>query len=328
MYKIQWFLPSSRRDYDNVVASQWIRAYQLWTPLEELGFLSEQFRPGSAADFLYLLRPKDDSQSDAWRQASKSGRKKIFDISTNYLSADTYGYKEVQISRRLRDYHLSLIRSADLVTCSSLYLADLAGRYNKNAVYVPDSVGPDFFRHNPSGLDSRDYDVAWVGVFAKFGDLERLIPMLESMNARLLVLTDNPLPARRILKRTSLRGFLVQRWKYRTAPSYVSRARIGLVPRSTESEYNLAVSSHKIAIFLSTGTPVVASPIPAYIHALERGGGFIARQDTDWRDAVGELLLDSGLWYLASSSAREEAAAFDTRKTAELLARHLESLMT
>ena len=72
-------------------------------------------------------------------------------------------------------------------------------------------------------------------------------------------------------------------------------ADIIISPKRLANGYEMGHTEYKIALGMAVGLPAIASPQPSYLEALADGGGIVARDASEWRDALARLAGDAAL---------------------------------
>lgn len=182
----------------------------------------------------------------------------------------------------------SAVAAADLVIAGNEYLADAASGISDSVVMIPSCVEPSEYiakaRYEVEGPPSG----VWVGSPSTERYLRRIsAPLMRwhrGTGLRLIVVSAG---------RASLGELdeMVTRvtWTPAAAATALAEADFGIMPLS-DDPYTRGKCAYKLLQYGATGLPVVASPVGANRLALERMGGFAARTDDEWADAIAAIV--------------------------------------
>lgn len=154
-------------------------------------FLPSQMSPESQAkaaadaDVIVFHRPDRKEKLEAARMLKKQGKKIVFDNDDTNKDHGGFKFNDYMDEARLKagveriDAALdSFIKEADLVTCSTKFLAEEYKKLNDNVVVLPNCIDPFYF-DEPKRNET---DIVRIGVTGSVGttaDLEVLKPIVE-----------------------------------------------------------------------------------------------------------------------------------------------------
>ena len=162
------------------------------------------------ADIIVFHRPEHQTKLDAMRLLKKEGKKIVFDNDDTVKDHGGFKFNEYMDENRLKHGMERLnnvldqaITEADLVTCSTEFLADEYRKLNKNVVVLPNCIDPFYF-DEPLKNES---DVVRIGITGSVGitsDMEVLKPIVEHYHkdkrVRLVLLSMPPKGEDKIMK--------------------------------------------------------------------------------------------------------------------------------
>lgn len=245
----------------------------------------------------------------------QAGKKIVFDnddtmnldISDPFYGLDEKGFK--QNKKKLNNVINNFVLNADLVTCSTEFLADEYRKINPNVVVLPNYIDPNDF-DEPLRNEGEKVRIGIVGSTAYHGDFDRIKDVLRTLDAdpkiQLVLMglmkTDpnNPKIAKVHKKELafweSLKNLEWTQWVPMT--EYYStlnelRLDIMLIPRR-ESYFNKAKSNLK---FLEAGMleiPVIASSFEnaPYENDINGVNGILIKNDDEWLEKIYLLAND------------------------------------
>lgn len=133
------------------------------------------------ADVVVFHRPNDDRCLEIAQKLREQGKKIVMDSDDTYKDVD--GHKFQYLLNRVDNYLDKFAEFADLVTCSTEFLAKEYRELNKNVVVLPNCVDPDMWPE-PLRNEGEKVRIGIVGSTAYESDLEEFKPVLEALNKR------------------------------------------------------------------------------------------------------------------------------------------------
>jgi glycosyltransferase involved in cell wall biosynthesis len=184
-----------------------------------------------------------------------------------------------------------LTRISSEVTVGNRHLADFAHSHNARVTVVPSSVDTD--RHLPPATRLEGpVRVGWTGSSTSQQHLESfapvLGPVLRQLGVQLRVHSDRP---------PQLPGVAHEwrPWSPSTEVEELAAFDIGIMP-TPDDGFSQGKGAMKALLYMATGIPVVASPIPASEDLIRDGeNGYLARTGSDWSHALTALVRDPSL---------------------------------
>ncbi len=144
-----------------------------------------QAKAAADADIIVFHRPDRKEKLEAARMLKKQGKKIVFDNDDTNKDHGGFKFNDYMDEERLKrgveriDEALdSFIKEADLVTCSTKFLAEEYKKLNDNVVILPNCIDPFYF-DEPKRNET---DIVRIGITGSVGttaDLEVLKPIVE-----------------------------------------------------------------------------------------------------------------------------------------------------
>lgn len=207
-----------------------------------------------------------------------------YDLSSNALVRRLLGHKIDEV-----------MRGAYCVVAGNGYLADRAASAGaKRIEIIPTVVDDD--RYDVARHDgNRQPVIGWIGSPAtedyvlEYGEL--LEKVCVANDARLLLVGAKDDAAERFTKIKPE----VMAWSEDTEAEAIARMDIGIMPLR-DSPWERGKCGYKIVQYMACGLPVVASSVGANIDIVDHGeNGFLASDETEWRDGLQRLIEDPRL---------------------------------
>lgn len=133
------------------------------------------------ADVVVFHRPNDDRSLEIAKLLRKQGKKIVMDNDDTYKNVD--GKKWVEILKKV-DHHLDEFgHFADLITCSTEYLADEYRKLNKNVVVLPNCIDPDVWPE-PLKNEGDKVRIGFVGSVTTSNDYGPIKETILELNKR------------------------------------------------------------------------------------------------------------------------------------------------
>lgn len=293
-------------------------------PLEELarrGHATEfrtflPFRPGRRPDTHVLVgqRISEEGPSRTWLAAAGDLRR-VYEIDDDLLAVDpssTAVFEHYRDPAR-RARILENIRSADAVTVSTDYLADVVrDQYGVTAPIfaLPNCIDPAVL-DLPPVIQSGPMTIGWSGSGTHRGDLEHVRQPLRRFlrrhpEVRLTLMGHD---YRQAVGAPDAR---VKGWRsiWDDAPGYMRELnwQVALAPLAS-TQFNRGKSAVRALEAAARGMVVIASDIEPYAGFVEHGRtGFLVRRDHQWLEFLEMLAADEGLRARMGAAARAQAA--------------------
>lgn len=287
--RVTWHSRLFSKNPDRVLASQWIRVFQLIEPLKALGVVPRINSGYLRSDVVVFSRAHRPFDLFIAKLLRRMGTKVVLDLVVNYFEPESE-YQTGQMGRNDQENAKKMIRHADAVICSSGEIAKSARRYHANVSYVPDSLDLEHFKAPEpfETVKTQELTLSWSGDHSKLRDIAPLFPAIRKSKLGLLIITNKVDWAKSYLEGFGVHAEVL-RWRHRTFPNSLRKSNIGIAYRELDA-YNKSHSNFKILAPMSQGLPVLASPLPSYQEALKGGGGLILDSLSAWE----EVLCDEG----------------------------------
>lgn len=197
-----------------------------------------------------------------------------------------------------------IARSASIIICGNDFLADHFNKYGK-VVVLPTAV--DATRFVPRVVHSLTQQViGWSGSSSGFKYLYAIEPALRVLLNRypsvLFKVISNSRP---IFKTLPLNQVVFELWKPEREAGVLQEFTVGIMPLEDDL-WARGKCSFKMLTYMSTGLPVVVSPVGMNLEILDQGPcGFAAKTSDDWVDAISLLLSNTTLACQMGMSGRQ-----------------------
>lgn len=258
-----------------------------------------------AVVFLKLAFGEYDEREALFFRLKESGVRVIFDVNVNYyeISGEFPAPGLKPMPRHMR-HALLLTQAADAVVADSTYIESLARRHSSRVFWVPDNVDMQHFRFQKRHGQASGLVLGWCGQAAKYHHLRIVLPVLKR-------LADLPGLRLRVISNAPPDFDLPLPWEFvpydfSSFPADILPCDVSISPKLLNNSYEMGHSEYKISTFMAQGIPVVASPQPSYLDAVEHGvNGFIASSDDEWLACLRELAADHALRAAMGAAAAE-----------------------
>lgn len=134
------------------------------------------------ADIVVFHRPNDQRSLDIAKLLRKQGKKIVCDNDDSYKHTDNlkFNYALKEVNFWLDEF----VKFADLVTCSTEFLAKEYRSSNKNVVVLPNCIDPDMWPEEPQRNDTDIVRIGLVGSVTLNDDYKPILPYLEKLKDR------------------------------------------------------------------------------------------------------------------------------------------------
>jgi glycosyltransferase involved in cell wall biosynthesis len=221
-----------------------------------------------------------------------------------------------------------IAKSASLVICGNNFLANHFSKFAEVAV-LPTAVDSVRFVPGNDKVSNRQQIIGWSGSSSGFKylySIENAIKELLSRFPALLfkVISDQE-PVFRSLSRERV---VFEKWTESREVEVLQEFTIGIMPLEDDL-WARGKCSFKMLTYMSTGLPVVVSPVGMNLEIMDQGPcGFVAKTIDDWVDTISLLLSNTTLACQMGMSGRQIIEAFYSRnviapKLAQLLMEQL-----
>lgn len=231
---------------------------------------------------------------------------------------------------RLRDWDkpAKLIQMAAHVVVGNNYLKGYACRYlarEDRISVVPTAVDTKVYKPAEEVETRRTVTVGWIGTPRGSNYLWWLLPVIRELASRYPQLEFKFVGA----KPFDAGGLPVEfkTWQLDEEVSNIQSFDIGIMPL-TDDEETRGKCGFKLIQYMSTGLPVVCSPVGANLDIVEQGcTGLFAASLAEWTDALVKLIEDPTLRRALARAGRERVIThYSVEATGPRLLRILESV--
>ncbi|PFO93199.1 hypothetical protein COD82_11320 [Bacillus cereus] len=147
--------------------------------------------------------------------------------------------------------------------------------------------------------------LVWVGTKGNLKHLENIIPQLEEAASKV----ENKKIVLKIISDGSInqatRNLIIKniKWDRQVAFEEMLNSHIGLMPL-IENEFTKGKCAFKAVQSIGCGLPVILSDVGMNKDVIEKGNGFLIKDDRKWVEAVLELATKKNVWKEKSDSSR------------------------
>ena len=134
------------------------------------------------ADIVVFHRPNDDRCRKIADHLKSQGKKIVFDNDDTYKGLDHMKLNDL-IFNKVSGEIDKFIQQADLVTCSTEYLAEEYRKLNPNVVVLPNCVDPEDWPE-PERNESGKVRIGLIGSVGMNGDTEEIRDILKNIGSR------------------------------------------------------------------------------------------------------------------------------------------------
>jgi glycosyltransferase involved in cell wall biosynthesis len=134
------------------------------------------------ADIVVFHRPNDDRSLAVAKELRAGGKKIVMDNDDTYKETDTRKFKDLLsgVDHWIDEFG----KFADMITCSTEFLADEYRKLNKNVVVLPNCIDPDMWPEEPQRNEDKKVRIGFVGSVAMNGDFEPMKEVLLALTKR------------------------------------------------------------------------------------------------------------------------------------------------
>lgn len=239
---------------------------------------------------------------------SLSGRPRLFDVDDAVWLSARFG----SVDR--------LVSGCDGVICGNEYLAEYFSRCNRSIHIVPTAVDARIWTPSTVGSQSTRRHIGWIGTRGNLKYLEQIENALTRVldrvrDADILVVSDAPPRFSKI----DPDRVLYRPWSEHREVEDIQSMYVGVMPLK-DSPWTRGKCSFKMLQYMACGVPAVVSPVGMNVKVAQEGGGFLARNESEWIDHLTCLLRDDDRRQQSGEQARR--AILDSYST-EIVAAQL-----
>lgn len=134
------------------------------------------------ADIVVFHRPNDDRSIEIAKKLRSQGKKIVMDNDDTYKNVDgrVLGDLFTKIDKHIDEF----VKYADLVTCSTEFLADEYRRLNKNVIVLPNCVDPDDWPEEPEKNETDKVRIGIIGSVGMNSDVTHIRHVIKALSER------------------------------------------------------------------------------------------------------------------------------------------------
>lgn len=190
--------------------------------------------------------------------------------------------------KREAERWLSYTKKSRLVLAGSRYLADRAREHSSRVEVVPSCVDP-WIQPVRAHEDRERVRIGWIGSQSTAVYLNQLLPVFEKLRARG---RDFELVAVGAGGRLPADWAESHPWSRESERDFLAGFDIGIMPLP-DDPWTRGKCGYKLLQYFSAGVPAVASPVGTNLDIVGPDRGRLASTETEWLEALDELLLSS-----------------------------------
>lgn len=195
----------------------------------------------------------------------------------------------------------NVCRMAAHVIVGNTYLAQYAGRFNKQVTIVPSTIDTDYYTPPNKNAEPEVPVVGWTGSFSTIQHLDTLKPALQKLAARRPFRLRVVAPAGFSLEGVDLE---VVEWRAETEVEDLRPIDVGIMPLP-DTKWTRGKCGMKALQFMALGIPTVCSPVGANKEIVRDGeNGFLAQSEEEWIEKLDRLLSSASLRKQLGAAAR------------------------
>lgn len=252
------------------------------------------------------------------RLAKFAGRPIIYDFDDAIFLTHTSETNKLFSWAKFAGKTASICRLSDSVTVGNEWLADYARQNNQNVTIIPSSVDTNIYQ--PKEKTQREkIVVGWTGSSTSQTHLEMFAPLLKELCEKypieIHVHSDRSPDLPEI-------PFVWHKWSVDNEVEVISNFDIGIMPMP-EDEWSLGKCSMKALLYMSLAVPTVCSDIGMNREVICHGeNGFLAKNNEDWIEQIGNLVKDADLRKRIGNEARKTVEEkYSMTRCAEIFAK-------
>ena len=196
-----------------------------------------------------------------------------------------------------------VISLCDLVFAGNQYLADYAGKYNKQVVIVPTTIDTVEYSPNPK-IKSAKITIGWSGSITTIKHFEFALPVLERLKQKygemlqFKVIGDSSYRN----KKLGIEGI---GWKKDDEVKELSTFDIGIMPLP-DDEWAKGKCGLKGLQYMALEIPTIMSPVGVNTEIIQDGvNGFLATEIDEWMEKMSRLIENADLRASMGKEARK-----------------------
>ncbi len=252
--------------------------------------------------------------SSGWERRIAARKPLVFDFDDAIWLPRQGGSPLLRLLHRERVVQ-KVMRVAAAVIAGNEFLAEYAGRFNRNVTVVPSAVDTARYPRGAGGAT-----VGWIGSRTTLPYLKPLAPAFNELGLQPRVIASGDPAAL---------GFACdfRPWRLDTELAELAQIGIGIAPLP-DTLWERGKCGVKLLQYMACGIPVVASPVGVHPQIVRHGvNGFLAQTTAEWKSYLGELIANPDLRVKLGTAGRETVQGnYDVRQAAEGVASVLQRL--
>lgn len=266
-------------------------------------FSLELYKPWKKYDLVFFQK-RDKKAFILAQKLQKSGTKIVLDVNANIFDKSLYGkgfFKK--FDNEYFENITQFARFSDYIAVTSPYLKIATEKiFGNKAIFLPENISDTFFEQRKHySIQKNTIHFVYAGYSSKADQLYLIKSQLEQLAQKytvhyLLICEQDP--------HLAMQGvhFKYVPFRNRNIHKKLLLGDIFLAPRNTTDSYNLAHSFTKIGLPMSTGIPIIASPLPSYENS---PAILIDSFDDEWIKQIENLILNKDVYTKRSSDGIE-----------------------
>lgn len=231
-------------------------------------------------------------------------KKIIYDFDDAIWLPNTSQQNKIAASLKWHHKVASICKWSYKISCGNGYLAEYAKRFNENVFIIPTVVETDTRHAIIKKHTEKNYPIiGWTGSHSTLPYLDELIPILKELEKNysfefLVIANQNP--------KLPLKNFRFIKWNEETEIEDLSQIDIGVMPLPN-NQWTKGKCGFKAIQYMALGIPAVVSPVSVNKKIVNHQiNGFLCENESDWKNTLTQLLINSSLREKMGISAREK----------------------
>lgn len=250
------FIPTFKRNYNDVSASIWIRCLQMIPYYKNLGYEVHLNNPFIKYDYTIFYRGVDKKAIYIIKYLKLISKKVYWDTCVNYFDKH-YANHNWQVSNAKK-----IAKLVDGIIVPTKILYSISKKYNNNVLQSYDSINLEYFNKKKENLNLKHPLFGWSGVSNKSLFLNKYSKFIDG---NILLVTDC-----NIKKQNLDFKYKYIEWNYNTFYDTIMDVDICIAPRNFSNSYDMMHSSFKILVYAICGIPIITNKLPSYVELSDR----------------------------------------------------------
>jgi glycosyltransferase involved in cell wall biosynthesis len=262
------------KPYAKADASVRLRCYNIIRELETKGVSIELYKPCRKYNIIFFMKCYSDQSVRIAQKEYKKGNPIVTEVFWEHFGNAERMHTEDNI--------LEIVHKSKIVCACSEVQQELFSQYHDNVILLPESVErvEETYKVHEQ---KESVSLIWCGYSVKAKDLlsikNVILKMIHDKNCNLIIVSE---------KDPLLHEIPYKYIKYVQSDisSIIKEGDIFIAPRPLEGIGKRSNSLTRIALPMSIGLPVVASPVPSY----QTSPAILCRDENEWEVALGKLI--------------------------------------